>query len=190
MSDMERNVFWSNWNMPGLQHLQLLQSENEIIAIGTILSLAENIPFHATYRILCDNQWHVRTVQIALIGSQTPSIQLRTDGKGHWTNDTGNAIPSLDGCIDIDISATPFTNTLPIRRLHLAKGVPSDIAVVYIKVPELTLQSMQQRYTCLEHAATGGAYHYEGPLHEFRADLPVDQDGLVLDYPELFRRVG
>lgn len=29
----------------------------------------------------------------------------------------------------------------------------------------------------------------KGDGSDFRAELPVDEDGIVLDYPELFRRV-
>ncbi len=45
-------------------------------------------------------------------------------------------------------------------------------------------------YTCREADADGGCYLYEGPFRAFRAELPVDADGLVLDYPEIFRRIA
>jgi hypothetical protein len=64
------------------------------------------------------------------------------------------------------------------------------LTVVYLSVPELTFYPAQQRYTCLEKSPTSGLYRYESLDSDFRADLPVDDDGLVLDYPGLFRRVG
>ena len=48
---------------------------------------------------------------------------------------------------------------------------------------------VRQRYTCLEARPDGGLYRYEGFSTGFVADLPVDADGLVLDYPGVFRRV-
>jgi hypothetical protein len=30
---------------------------------------------------------------------------------------------------------------------------------------------------------------YDGAFRGFKADLPLDADGLVVDYPETFRRV-
>lgn len=187
---MERSVFWSDWDTRGLQHLHLAQQGKEIIAIGTILSYTdENIPFHATYRILCDKQWIVRSVTLACHHNNSAPIELKADGKGHWTDAQGVAIPFLNGCIDIDISATPFTNTLPIRRLSLREGEVADIQVVYFKVPEMTFESVEQRYTYLEQTDAGALYRYDGLVSNFRADIPVDQDGLVLDYPPLFRRI-
>ena len=46
-----------------------------------------------------------------------------------------------------------------------------------------------QRYTRLETGDGGGLYRFLSLDGGFTADLPVDLDGLVLDYPGLFRRV-
>jgi uncharacterized protein len=44
----------------------------------------------------------------------------------------------------------------------------------------------RQRYACLED---GKLYRYENADGSFTADLPLDEDGLVLDYPEMFERL-
>jgi hypothetical protein len=56
---------------------------------------------------------------------------LSADGKGRWFDAKGTHLAELDGCIDIDISATPFTNTLPIRRLQLKHGAAQVLRCVY-----------------------------------------------------------
>jgi len=96
----------------------------------------------------------------------------------------------LEGCLDVDISATPFTNTLPIRRLQLQLGESAEIQVVYLAVPEMQINCEPQRYTCLEVNPAGGVYKFESLTSVFVAKLPVDADGLVLDYPQLFARVN
>jgi hypothetical protein len=40
-----------------------------------------------------------------------------------------------------------------------------------------------QRYTCLEKGNDGGLYRFLSLDGRFKADLPVDTDGLVFDYP-------
>src|SRR5215203_6431025 len=72
------------------------------------------------------------------------------DGEGHWKRRGGEPMPDLDGCIDVDISATPFTNTLPIRRLGFEPGQSEELTVAYIRVPELLIGPERQRYGCLE----------------------------------------
>jgi hypothetical protein len=90
----------------------------------------------------------------------------------------------------VDISITPFTNTLPIRRLSLAVGSSTILKVVYIKLPELHVFPFEQRYTCLDVSANGGTYRYESLSSGFTADLPVDHDGIVLDYPQIWKRLS
>ena len=66
-----------------------------------------------------------------------------------------------------------------------------DLEVVYLTVPEMRIEPTRQRYTCLKRDAQGGLYRFEsldGEFAGFTADLPVDADALVLDYPGLFRR--
>ena len=45
------------------------------------------------------------------------------------------------------------------------------------------------RYTCLETGSAGRKYKFESLDSGFIADITVDQDGLVEDYPGLFKRV-
>jgi uncharacterized protein len=52
----------------------------------------------------------------------------------------------------------------------------------------LLVGAERQRYGCLQARADGGLYRFEALPSGFTAELPVDADGLVLDYPGLFRR--
>ncbi len=89
----------------------------------------------------------------------------------------------------MDISQTPFTNTLPIRRLGLGPGESAEISVAYVDGTQLQPWPEPQRYTCLEEGGRrGGLYRFLSLDGGFTADLPVDADGLVLDYPGLFKR--
>lgn len=103
---------------------------------------------------------------------------------GRWSNAAG-PLPELNGCLDVDISATPFTNTLPIRRLALNIGEAAGISVVYLAVPELSFRVLRQRYTRLQDRL----YLYESLSSGYRAEIEVDGSGLVVRYPKLFERV-
>jgi hypothetical protein len=120
--------------------------------------------------------------------SGQPVLESLADGEGSWERWGGEPVPELDGCIDVDVSATPFTNTLPIRRLGLRPGESEELLVAYIRVPELLVGLERQRYGCLGVQADGGLYRFEALPSGFTANLPVDSDGLVIDYPRLFRR--
>ena len=88
----------------------------------------------------------------------------------------------------MDISETPFTNTLAIRRLGLAPGGSAEITVAYFDGADLQPWPEPQCYTRLETGDGGGTYRFVSLDGGYTANLPVDLDGLVLDYPGLFRR--
>ena len=56
----------------------------------------------------------------------------------------------------------------------------------YIQLPELTVTTDRQRYTCLD---PNRRYRYESLDSDFTREIEVDGDGLVVTYPGLFRRV-
>ncbi len=186
---MEREVIWTPTHGPGLEHLRLTQQSRGAIADSLIVGLEGNQVFRLRYAIRCDPQWRVREARVAPLDAPDQGIVLLADGQGRWWDEGGAVIPALAGCIDVDLSASPFTNTLPIRRLALPPGASADLLVAYITLPELQLSPMRQRYTCLAAQADGSHYRYQSLDSGFTADLPVDGDGLVIDYPGLFRRV-
>ena len=184
---MIREVMWSAWDEPGLGHLRLAVRESGVIADGLVLGLAEGRPFRIAYEVRCDANWHVRSARVGVPG-EPPKIVLLSDGKGNWTGPDGRAVAYLEGCEYVDVSETPFTNTLPIRRLGLSPGESADIFVAYFDATELQPWPEPQRYTCLEEGSDGGLYRFLSLEGRFTADLAVDTDGLVFDYPGLFRR--
>ncbi len=184
---MRHEILWTPWDEPGLEHLRLVIDGGGILADGLIVGMADGRPFRLRYHVRGDPAWRVREVRVASLDTGG-DLHLVADGQGAWTVAGGTPLPRLAGCIDVDLSASPFTNTLPIRRLDLAPGRSADLAVAYVAIPALTVTPAPQRYRCLEARANGGCYRFESLDSGFAADLPVDADGLVLDYPGLFRR--
>ena len=173
-----------------MEHLHLTEASGEVVATGTVLGVAGGGAFHLVYEVRAASDWRVRSCAVRVEGASGRALRLASDGMGHWTDEAGQRLPALDGCLDVDIMVTPFTNTLPIRRLALVPGESAEIVVAYISVLDLAVRPARQRYTHLTQTAAGGAYRYEGLDTSFRADLTVDADGLVLDYPGIWRRLG
>ena len=176
---------WRDWAGESLEHLVLREGPDTITAQSVVLGTADEGAFAARYEIVCDRSWRVREVQIELIGEER-RIELASDGVGRWSDGSGAPMRELEGAIDIDISVTPFTNTLPIRRLSLQAGQSSEIVTVYVRLPELTLTTDPQRYTCLEPRRR---YRYESLDSDFVREIEVDGHGFVVTYPGLFRRL-
>ena len=184
---MVREVMWWAWDGPGLGHLRLTVRDSGNVADGLVLGVAEGRPFRIAYEVRCDPYWRVRHARVGAPG-EPPRVELLSDGEGHWATADGKAVKYLEGCEYVDIAETPFTNTLPIRRLGLSPGESAEISVAYLDGTDLQPWPEPQRYACLEKGDRGGLYRFLSPDGGFTADLPVDADGLVVDYPGLFKR--
>ena len=186
---MIRSVFWRPLDEIGLEHLLLAILPDGIEADGFILQTKQGRgPFRARYRIQAAPDWTMKGCEIGVEepGAAERKLELRVDAEGLWRNGaTGERLAVLHGCREVDIQVSPFTNSLPIGRLTLAQGRSAEIRAAYITVPELTLAPAPQRYTRLG----SDRYRYEGLGTGFAADIAIDADGLVLDYPGVFQRV-
>lgn len=179
---MERDVRWRDLRAPGLEQLHLHIGDAGIIAESVIAGESDGVRFGLKYRIECAPDWSIRFAFVEVCGKPW-ALRLFHDGQGNWTDEFDDPVPELTGCLDLDIQATPFTNTLAIRRLALAQGESHDLKVCYVSVPDLETRAIEQRYTCI---ALNRSYLYEGIFRDYKGELTVDADGIVVDYPETF----
>ncbi|WP_440708660.1 putative glycolipid-binding domain-containing protein [Herbiconiux sp. YIM B11900] len=167
----------------GREDLTVAFSPGGCVAVGHVV-LADPEPYDVYYRVECDDGWRSRYVSVAetLRGR---SLAMRSTGDGRWVSDDARMLPGLADAIDVDISVTPFSNTLPVRRLQLAVGESADIVTAYVDVALMRVSADPQRYTRVESTV----YRYESRDSDFVRDLRVDEEGFVLEYPGWFRRL-
>jgi uncharacterized protein len=185
-------VYWRPLHSIGLEQLHLVEDAHGVRADSVVLGCEQANPYRLEYQLRMDHTWQVRECVLRLVhldGQPEQTLRLSSDGRGHWTDGAGTGCTSLDGCLDLDISCTPFTNTLPIRRLRLPPGESAELQVVYLAMPELSCRPVRQRYTCIRRTASGWRYRYEALDGQTTFDLLVDEQGLVVDYPGIWQRI-
>lgn len=192
---MRRSCRWTTDEGEGVEHFVLRSREGGFVAEGVVVGpgfgpMFDGDLFGCSYTIRCDGRWRVRQVELRVAGGA--DLLLRADGEGRWSGPQGDPLPVLDGCIDVDLTCTPFTNTLPIRRLGEALRERQEITVAYITLPEATVAPSRQAYTSVSALAPGaaGRYRFESLSNPFQAEIETDADGLVTLYPGLFRRTS
>lgn len=184
---MRADLGWSALQWPAMEHV-IAEVTTSGLHAESRLVLAEGELASVRYELATDADWQVTVLTIVQVSaSGERRMELIRRGGGRWTVD-GVQRRDLDGCTDVDISQTPLTNTLPIRRLDWPVA-PHDLAVVYVSVPGLTARRAEQRYTQLSRDRLRGDSVYRYESGTFRADLPVDPDGFVVDYPGLWQRI-
>lgn len=180
-----RSLLWTRRDQISLEYFQLQQSLDDIRLSGTVLTSHDGEPLRVEYTVHCDPSWATRSARVSLtLGSASRELTLIADDHRRWWSE-GQELPAVAGCLDVDISLSPSTNTLPIRRLSLAPGDARDVVAAWIRFPELTVEPLPQRY-----ARTGDfLYRYASAGGTFTADIEVDDLGLVVRYPLAWERV-
>jgi uncharacterized protein len=181
---MQFNTLWT-----GLEYYSLENCLIEVTASGVdinsvIIGKHEGRIYRVDYHIKTNPDWETQYVQITSRHSNREQYyRLTSDGSGNWIVD-GRRLSQFDGCIDVDIAVTPFTNTLPINRLRLHTRETKHIRVIYFDLLEQQVKPVVQVYKRISEEK----YHYENVPNDFETDITVDENGLVVDYPSLFTR--
>ncbi len=190
MRQLIAQASWRPVDDYGLEHLHLTKTANGNHRVDSFLVREiDGHVFSAVYVIHCNPDGTFRALELKVITDEVRTLFLSIDEHGVWRNETDEALPDLSGCHEIDISVTPFTNTLAIQRLNLGIGQSQDIEVVYIQLPDLVVEKALQRYTYWGLRNNKPIYQYESLSSGFTAELPLDEHLMVLDYPELFTRI-
>lgn len=138
-----------------------------------------------TFSVELDQDWLTRAVDVMAISETgTNQVALRVEAGEGWLRN-GELDSDLAGCIDVDIAATPLTNTFPIRRLAaLAVGDERTSPVAWVEVPTMHVTRVEQTYRRLGL----NRWQYSDPEHG-TFELAVDDQGFVTDYEGFARRV-
>jgi hypothetical protein len=94
----------------------------------------------------------------------------------------------LEGCEDVDLMVSPYTNTPALAAHPLGSGESRKLRVAWVRFPELVVHPVEQEYTRLDAVAGTARYRYRNLESGFVAELSVDAAGLVLDYGPWKRR--
>jgi hypothetical protein len=166
---------WRTWDDADLETLVLRWENEGWTATGEVGREA------VTYVVRLSATWQVRQFLLFRDLDQ-PDLWLGTDGAGRWGEVNGAHRPDLDGCSEIHLPCTPFTRTLPIRRLQLDVGDTAEVRVATIDVETLGVVPVAERYRRL------GPRRFECSTRERVVTFDVDEYGLVHDLPEHYRR--
>ncbi|MCJ7932899.1 MAG: putative glycolipid-binding domain-containing protein [Chryseobacterium sp.] len=180
-----KTLIWQGILYQSLEYFKIKENGDRYTIESKIIGCYENKMYTADYKILITQDW---TVLEFVIESEINTIKNILTGKkrqDEWV--INNVIhPDFKGFEYIDISLTPFTNTLPINNLKLAENSSRKIDVIYIDVLNHHIRPAKQQYT----RTALNKYLYENIETDFKAEISVDEAGLVISYPKLFEKTS
>jgi hypothetical protein len=174
-------VLWQGVESGALDRCVLEVRPDGLLLSGIALTPEHGTPLDVHYQVETGPDGLTRRVGLELDGGATRRVLL-ADGAGRWRWEGGPELAEVAGALDVDLTVTPATNTLPIRRLAaLEVGQAADLEMAWVQFPGLEVLPSAQRYERL------AADRWRFSTGDFQAELLVDPEGLVLDYGGLFR---
>ncbi|MDQ0218781.1 hypothetical protein ELQ35_05220 [Peribacillus cavernae] len=178
-------IMWENIEDFGCEYLNISRDESGLVAKGTTIFLSKSEPCKVTYEMVMDPFWITKSLKVKT-ESNEKAIEINSDGQGKWFDNKGYELDHLKGAIDVDISATPFSNSLPINRHTWNKSQKRDFEMAFVSVPDMEIIKVNQSYTFLGDQNHSRTFFYQSGL--FETNIVVDENGYVLDYPGIFSR--
>ena len=180
---------WSGVGETWLAELAEIEWTRDGLRAGGVQLGADPVLYRADYSLEAGPDWVTRRLAVQVRASDGERrLELRHDGAGGWTADGVPFGATLQRALDCDLAYSPVTNLMPVRRhaLHQRPGT-QDSVVAWVSLPDLSVRAATQRY---EHLRPGLVrFSALGAKPPFTADLELDDDGVVLTYPQLTRRV-
>jgi hypothetical protein len=182
MSDAARSLRWRSLDGSGLEHAVIKPSAVAVSIEGVAIGGSGPDGFGLRYRIAVDPEWTAfRALSVTLLGG--PTVALRHDGFGVWTDGEGKLRKDLADCLDADFRASPVTLAATLRRQAWKAGRVLDLDVVAVTLPGLAIARGKLRIACDE---PGRRYRVIGETGEEAVEM--GEDGLVEAWRPRFLR--
>lgn len=208
MATLSTSRFWQRIDVSG-SDLALFDDRGGLAARGVAVASGTPLPYTCRYELVTDADWAVTRLEVVAEGAGWwRRVRLERTGEG-WRvptseqGDLGRVLadarqprPPLPGiedpdrlseAVDVDLAAAPLFNTVPVRRLGLRQADPGTehtLTVAYVRLPSLEVSPVEQTYTTLGD----GRVRFRSST--FTAELSLDRDGYVVDYPGLAHAVA
>jgi hypothetical protein len=184
---------WQGVGAPRLESVRLLVADSRLKASGRLIAAADgdDDAFSTSFEAATDASGAFSRLLIRATSAEDEcQISVNRTDDGVWLVDRGQGAErsTFGGALDIDVAGAVLFNALPIRRLGLHREAGEhQLPVVYVSLPDLSVHVSQQTYTTVSIGEESSVENYRDET--FSADLTVDSNGFVIEYPGLTRRV-
>lgn len=178
-------IMWRRIDKPGHESARLYTDASGPVLDGMAVFGNDGDSCAMSYKVKCDRMWRTTGVDVnGWMGGKPINMRASRDMHGRWVVNN-IPTPSLDGCEDIDLSFSPATNALAIRRLDLKVGERAKCHGAWWKLPVAQLLPLEHVYERVAPVT----YRYSAANGAFVAILEVRADGHITRYPGFWEEV-
>lgn len=200
-----RCVGWSRQGAFGAEFAVAHLGSDGMIARGVALG-SQPFPYRLDYELETGRRFVTKRLVVSVraqgLGRR---LELLRSPTGTWSEtvlDDADATvrpprspmdaAGLSGALDVDLEFSPLFNSMPVLRHDLlGRGGSVDFVMTWVSVPSLAVHRSPQRYSLVRTLDDGTSLvRFESLAGDgFVADITMDVDGLVVDYPGIATRL-
>ncbi|HTM85926.1 MAG TPA: putative glycolipid-binding domain-containing protein [Mycobacterium sp.] len=183
---------WRAHDVPRMESARVQIAGNRVKAYGRIVAAAtaSHPAFSASYDLVTDETGATKRLSLSVtMAERERQLSIARDEESMWMvqDHAQTSRSEHEGALDVDVMLSPLFNALPIRRTGLHQRAESvTLPVVYVRLPELSVEAVSISYTSAGPAPDAGI-KLHSPVAE--TTITVDKDGFILDYPGLAERI-
>jgi uncharacterized protein len=200
MNTPPRALAWIKDDPFGVEFAEIQLAPDRLRAEGVAIG-TRPVPYRLDYAVETAVEFVTSRLRVSSRGDGwRRTLELRRSEAGVWNLDPDEAgdvdLPpgggdpaSFADALDCDLGLSPVTNLMPILRHDLLAGAgPVELITAWVSVPDLSVRPDGQRYSYVGGGPDHHVLRYEATDGSFAADITVDRDGIVVDYPGVARR--
>ena len=138
------SVIWRRLDTPGHDSCTLRSVKSGYELDGVAVFLHGKVAACLRYRVTCSPSWKTKEATVTgTLGKKEVKVKI-TRSKDHWLL---NGVPQLEAveCFDVDLSFTPATNILPIKRLSLSTGSEASVKAAWLRLSLIHISEPTRR---------------------------------------------
>ena len=196
-----RLLGWAKDSPSGTEFALVGKGVGSLTARGVALG-TDPVAYRVDYELTAGPDYVTTELSVGVTGDGWwRRLDLARSGEGRWAAriaqdgdadlpPPGGDTAAFDDVLDLDVELSPLFTSLPVLRhgLHDA-GEPVEFPIVGVSLPDLRLHASRQRYTYLGPSPDGAVVRLESLDADVAAEIVFDDDGLVVDYPGIGRRI-
>jgi hypothetical protein len=175
------SMLWRRLDVPGHDACRLEGAHDGWRLEGAAVFRGKEGPTYLAYSVQCGALWRTVSGQIhGFVGERAVEAVIARRGSAWALN--GALVPGLDHLLDLDLSFTPATNLLQLRRVSIAPQESIPLAVAWFDADAETLTELPQIY----ERRGSNAFWYRAPSVDYEGLLELAPNGFIRNYPKLW----
>lgn len=174
-------MVWAGSKPAGVERCVVSRTASGWLLEGSLVRRFRAGPAAVNYLVETDPGWATKGVHVEqVILGERRSLQIEVKESRWYVQ--GREDGRLRGCADVDLGASPATNTLPIRRTRPGVGSRVELTAAWVRFPALAVEPLRQSYE-----RKGERLYVYRSASGFRSEIEVDAFGLVRRYGDYWQ---